>query len=133
MNSTKSLGKASKELSQLWLNLDNKSYYESKASVARKNYEENKQIWQEKCNAIQCKYLSGSSKISKISRIPKKKTSASNGCKSMAVKKPISAYLHFAAAYRLEVSKSFGSFGEISKELLHRGIVTITQKKSTKI
>lgn len=68
MDTVKTLGEVSKELSRQWSTLEDKSFYENKAVSAKKIYEEKKRIWEEECKAIECKYLSGSSKKSKVTR-----------------------------------------------------------------
>ena len=116
----KKLGEISKELARLWSVLEDKSQYENRASAARQGYENCKRAWEEQCKIIRQDSGSGSKSATRSTSKSPKIDIGTSHIKSPGVKKPISAYLHFAATHRSEISKSGSSFSEISKELSQR-------------
>jgi len=107
-------------LARLWGVLEDKSPYENRASAAKQGYEDCKRAWEEQCKIIRQDSTSGSKSATLPTSKSPKIDSGTSHVKSPGVKKPISAYLHFAATHRSEISKSGSSFSEISKELSQR-------------
>jgi len=102
-----SLGGASKELSRLWSKLsdDDKKVYIEMATTAKSAYELKKRKWEEETKHLR------KSKRGKV---------APKGSSTTHPKRTRSAYIFFCSSNRAEVSKDYGSLGEISKELGRR-------------
>jgi len=102
-----SLGGASKEFSRLWgkLSDDDKKVYIEMAATAKSAYEVDKGKWEEETKHLR------KSKRGKV---------ATKGSSTTLPKRTRSAYIFFCSSNRAEVSKDFGSLGEISKELGRR-------------
>lgn len=112
-----SLGEVSKALAAMWAETQatgdessspQRKKYEDLAAAGKVEYEEKKRAWQEECDRIMAD--AGLSKASKINGHKRTKSDS-------AIKKPLSAYLHFCQAMRPTVAKSGMSLGDVSKEL----------------
>jgi hypothetical protein len=103
--SGKSLGEISKELAQMWAQVSQEEHrsFEALSIASKKEYEEKKALWEEKC------------------RFLTKGSNGTMGRKSSSkvgnIKKPKGAYLYFCAAKRPEVAEKFQKLGDVSKEL----------------
>jgi hypothetical protein len=103
------LGEVSKELSRLWSETSEKDRkpFNDKAAALKSAYEEEKKKWK-----VEVQLLIGQQSGGSVS---KRSKTAVNG-----PKRPRSAYIFFCNANRAEVSKEFGTLGEVSKELARR-------------
>ena len=100
------LGEAAKELGRLWKGLSDmeKQPYIEQAAAEKAAYEIEKAKWENEKKQLQ-----------KSNKGKKATTSHSN-----TPKRPRSAYIFYCNTNRAEVSKDFGTLGEISKELGRR-------------
>eukprot|EP00978_Attheya_sp_CCMP212_P037416 scaffold176012_cov50-Attheya_sp.AAC.2 len=109
-----SLGDISKELARLWAETADqeagRKEYADLAAADKIEYEKRKQSWKLECDDILAK-------APKKTRSSNKKGTSNAAKKANLPKRPLSAYFHFCAEKRLEVSKSASSLGDISKAL----------------